>query len=190
MLELHQIGSHCRYLGSNCLVLDPVVHCRCMRSTTHGVLKRQHKRPQNLPEWSSGQLCDACASVCVRPAVGTHCCTVLAMCGVVMLSESGCIPVARDHGAVGRRCLELCGTIHETVDDGDPYRREVCFPWGIDTRLGRIAIDIHSSVTFGLSCKSQERLRHSHTVVPMRIPHLRSAGLRWLPCFQRHPAGT
>jgi hypothetical protein len=83
-----------------------------------------------------------------------------------------------------------CHMLRNSANDGDPYRREVCFPWGIDTRLGRIAIDIHSSVTFGLSCKSQERLLHSHTVVPMRIPHLRSAGLRWLPCFQRHPAGT
>ena len=83
-----------------------------------------------------------------------------------------------------------CHMFRISANDGDPYRWEVCFPWGIDTWLGRITIDIHNSVTFGLTCKSQGKLLHSHTVVPMRIPHLRSAGLRWLPSFQRHPAGT
>ena len=113
ILELHPIGSHRRYLGSNCSFFDTVVHCRCMRYTTHGVSKRQQERSQNLFEWSSGQLCDACASVCVRPAVGTRCRTVLAMCDVVMSSESGCMmPASREHGAVVRCCLALCGTIH------------------------------------------------------------------------------
>ena len=83
-----------------------------------------------------------------------------------------------------------CHMLRISAKDGDPYQREVRLPWGIDTRPERITIDIHNSAIFGLSCRSRERLLDSHAIVPMHIPHLQSAGLRWLPCFRRHPAGN